>query len=184
MADFYDDEENIIECHQVDFEPDLNQQDTLIEKTLELNNIEEVLTDEQGVSQQLAVDLQNIATGMHTLSRHIRSYTEQPSRTNYIITIEDIGAIHRGIRIGILAVMLGILAKIAHFIYKAWKGHGDSKNTSSKLGDVGNKMEIARTKLSQTHIDKIHHMFAVHLPLIAFVKIGRASCRERVSSPV
>lgn len=169
MFDNEDNDDIVIEVHEVDFEREIADQETLMEKTLELGNIEEVLTGEQGVNQELAIDLQNIASGMCELRRNIRSYTQSMSRTNYEITLEDVGTIHRGVRLGILAVMITIIAKVINFIYRAWKGDRDSKNTSERLGSIAGKLEAARNKLSNIHIDKVHHLFAVHGDLVAFV---------------
>jgi hypothetical protein len=163
-----------IEIHELDCEPEQMAQDSLMEKTLELDNIEEVITGQQGVNQELAVDLQNIFEGMSKLSRNVRSYTESYSQTNYKATLEDIGSMHKGVRIALWGVMIAIIAKVINFVYRAWKGNKDAKNTSERLGAVSQKLEAARNKLANTHIDQVHHLFAVHGGLVTYVndKIG------------
>lgn len=161
--------ENVIEVHHVDFDEELNTQGNLIEKTLELDNIEEVITGEKGVNQEIAIDLENIFGDMSKLSRQVRSYTESFSVTNYKVTLEDIATMHKGVRIALFGVMIAIIAKLINYIYRAWKGNNDAKNTSARLGEVSQKLESARNKLANTHIDKVHHLFAVHQGLITFV---------------
>lgn len=161
--------ENVFEVHHVDFDDEINTQSTLVEKALELNNVEEVITGEKGVNQEIAIDLENIFGDMSKLSRNVRSYTESFSATNYKVTLEDISNMHKGVRIALFGVMIAIIAKLINYIYRAWKGGNDAKNTSARLGEVSQKLESARNKLANTHIDRVHHLFAVHADLVTFV---------------
>lgn len=164
----FDQEENVEEVHVLDFEEEHARQSELIEKTLELNNVEDIITGEQGVNKDIAIDLENIAHGMAKLSRSVKSYTESFSATNYKVTLEDMSNMHKGVKIALWGVMIAIVGKIIHFIYKGWKGAKEGGNSAVK-GERSAKVEAVRDRLQHKHIDRTHHMFSVHTGLVDFV---------------
>ncbi len=151
------------------FDDEQSQMDILFDKSNELESIEKDIFNNNGVNQAAAMALESISGDFFKLRRNIKSYTQDYTLTNLRVTLEDMETIRKGVRVGLLAVMIAIIAKIGKYIYDVWKGNRDAGRTPGKLGSQVNAMQKVRVEMTRKHSDLIHNTLNVHNNLVEFV---------------
>lgn len=171
---------------EIDFSEEINQDELLLDRATNLDSIENAITDNNGVNQEIATTLESIAEGFHKLSRNNKSYTHDYTFTNMKVTLEDMETIRKGLRLGILALMIAIIAKIGTFIYRAWSNNKDEGNKPGKIGQAVNDIQKARMDNTRTLSLLIHNTINVHNNLVPFIneKLGNKLTTKLTTSNI
>lgn len=113
----------------------------LEEKSMEVDSLLGTSLANGGVCKQVAVDMESLREPDAVRRVSLASYTDDWSRTNYTVTVEELQDMSQGAKVAI-AVGVGLLvAKMVHWIIKSFFGDDDSDGGGGGGGGGGKKHE-------------------------------------------
>ncbi len=122
----------------------------LEEKSMEVDSLLGTSLANGGVCKQVAVDMESLREPDAVRRVSLASYTDDWSRTNYTVTVEELQDMSQGAKVAI-AVGVGLLvAKMVHWIIKSFFG-GDDDSDGGGGGGGGKKQEKRLKALRETN---------------------------------
>lgn len=112
--------------------PDVSQEEAEIliiqEKMGELSDLCDTVAAEAGVNKAIATAMESIKPGVLGSQYPIASFTDDYSRTNLKVALEELDNTQKWLAGGAIVLVAALVAKVIHWIYKYFtKGDGDEE---------------------------------------------------------
>jgi len=114
----------------------------LEDNLLEINSIVSSM-EESGVNKQIAVDMENISPGVISSRVRVNSFTQERSKTNLAVAMEEANGLNRSLQMALLAALVFLGFKLYEWVRKTFTG---SKEESQQRAD---EMEKALQRMRQ-----------------------------------
>lgn len=90
----------------------------------------------KGINQTLAMECDSVMPGFINPSNPLGGYSVQPSKTNYVLAMEELSNLHMAAIGGLVALGIALVWKIIKW-FKKWRGGDEGSGSSGSGGEGG-----------------------------------------------